>query len=159
MIDGLKLTMTGEELRARLGERVKDHEERAEWYKKEAKGEPGEHDDEDDEERACIFPEHMGEYEMELHEWRARVLGYIRDHIEGGEVYRLGEEDLEFGEILPEKPGCVEQEEFERETRADFIMERLAREMGSLSSAGFALASRAFAPDDSDGSKKPNEPQ
>lgn len=40
MIDGLKLTMTGEELRKRLDQRVKEHERRAAWYKREAKRDP-----------------------------------------------------------------------------------------------------------------------
>ena len=35
MIEGLKLTMTGEELRKRLDERVKDHERAVEHYKRE----------------------------------------------------------------------------------------------------------------------------
>ena len=40
MIDGLKLTMTGEELRKRLDDRVKQHERLVAWYKREAKREP-----------------------------------------------------------------------------------------------------------------------
>ena len=74
MIEGLRLTMTGEELRARLDE-----------------------------------------------------LAYIREHIEGGEVYRLDEMDLEFGEILPPKPGMVEQNDDEQENRVGFSLERIAK--------------------------------
>jgi hypothetical protein len=61
MIDGLKLTMTGEELRKRLNERVKDHERRAAWYKGEATREP-DPDDEGD----FGLPEHMCEFEQEF---------------------------------------------------------------------------------------------
>jgi hypothetical protein len=49
--------------------------------------------------------------EAERHEWRADVLGFIRDHLESLQVYRLAEADLTFGEILPEKPGWLEQDE------------------------------------------------
>jgi hypothetical protein len=127
MIDGLKLTMTGEELRARLDERVRDHERRAAWYKREAKRMP-----EDDEDDDPILPEHMCEYEQEFHKWRAKALAYILEHVEGGEVYRLDEADLTFGEILPETPGIVAQDEYEREHRIGFSLERLAKEIGRL---------------------------
>jgi hypothetical protein len=43
-------------------------------------------------------------------------------------VYRLAAADLEFGEILPETPGIVEQEEYEREERIGFSRERIAVE-------------------------------
>lgn len=135
MIDGLKLTMTGEELRKRLDERIKDHERRVRWYRDEAKREPDPKDEYD-----FVMPEHMCEYEQELHGWRAKVLGYIREHIEGGEVYRLGAADLEFGEILPEQPGLVAQEEYEREERVGFSLERIAKELGHSSFGGAAIA-------------------
>ena len=145
MIDGLKVTLTGEELRARLDERVKDHEREAEWYSRRAKGEPGQEDedqDEDDERGELLLPEHMCEFERELHEWRAEVLAYLRDHLDVSEVYLLGESDLEFGELLPDKPGCVEQEEFERETGPQLAIERLAKEVRKLTFGGYAVASR-----------------
>ena len=132
MIEGLKLTMTGEELRGRLAERVKHHEELVERYEHEAKREPNRNDEDD-----FVLPEHMCEYEQQLHEWRAETLSYLREHIEGGEVYRLGPADLEFGEILPEKPGMVEQEEYEREQRVGFSLERIAKEIGR---SGFGVS-------------------
>jgi hypothetical protein len=135
MIEGLKLTMTGEELRNRLDERVKHHERVVEHYKREAKREPDPKDEYD-----FVLPEHMCEYEQELHEWRAETLAYIREHVEGGEVYRLGPADLEFGEILPQKPGIVEQDEFERENRVGFSMERIAKEIGGSSGGAYAIA-------------------
>ena len=135
MIEGLKLTMTGEELRKRLDERVKDHEHAVEHYKREAKREPDPKDEFD-----FVLPEHMCEYEQEFHAWRAEALAYIREHVEGGEVYRLGPADLEFGEILPAKPGIVEQDEFESENRLGFSMERIAKEIGGSSNGAYAIA-------------------
>jgi hypothetical protein len=135
MIDGLKLTMTGQELRKRLDERIKDHERRAAFYKAEAKREP-DPDDEND----FGLPEHMCEFEQEFHGWRAKALAYIREHVEGGEVYRLDQADLAFGEILPEKPGIVAQDDYEREHRIGFSLERIAREIGRSRSDPFGLA-------------------
>lgn len=134
--------MTGRELRARLEERITHHERRAQWYKAEAKREPGEEND------GLVLPEHMCEYESERHEWRAEVLAYIREHIEEAEIYRLDEADLAFGEILPEAPGSVQQEQYERETSVGFNLQRLTKEIGGLSSLSYALASRAEHRDD-----------
>jgi hypothetical protein len=60
--------------------------------------------------------------------------------VEGGEVYRLGPKDLEFGELLPQKPGVVEQDEFERENSIGFSMERIAKEIGGSSGGAYAIA-------------------
>jgi hypothetical protein len=135
MIDGLKLTMTGQELRKRLDERVKEHERQAAGYKAEAKREP-DPDDEND----FGLPEHMCEFEQEFHGWRAKALAYIREHVEGGEVYRLDPADLAFGEILPDKPGIVEQADYEREQRIGFSLERIAKEIGRSRFDPFNLA-------------------
>jgi len=135
MIEGLKLTMTGEELRNRLDERVKHHERVVKHYKREAKRKPDPKVEYD-----CVLPEHLCEYEQEFHKWRAETLAYIREHVEGGEVYRLGPDDLEFGEILPQKPGMVEQDEFERENSIGFSMERIAKEIGGSSGGAYAIA-------------------
>jgi hypothetical protein len=61
--------------------------------------------------------------------------------IESAEVYRLSEEDLAFGELLPEKPGSIEQEEYEERTRVGFHLERLTRRAGELGAT--VLASTA----------------
>lgn len=135
MIEGLKLTMTADELRHRLDERVKHHEALVAHYKREAKREPDPKDEYD-----FVLPEHMCEFEQELHAWRGETLAYIREHVEGGEVYRLGPADLEFGEILPEKPGIVEQDEFERDNRVGFSMERIAKEFRGSSGGAYAIA-------------------
>jgi hypothetical protein len=152
------VTLTGEELRARLDERVKDHEREAKWYRRRPKDEPGRgvpgndepgnDEDEDDERGEVLLPEHICEFERELHEWRAEVLAYLRDHLDVSEVYLLGESDLEFGELLPDKPGCVEQEEFERETGPQLAIERLAKEVRKLTFGGYAVASRGRGSDE-----------
>ena len=135
MIEGLKLTMTGEQLRGRLRERIEHHRRLVEHYKAEATREPDPGEPYD-----FVMPEHQCEYEQELHEWRAETLEYIREHLEGGEVYRLGPEDLAFGEILPQRPGLIEQEDYERENSIGFSMERIAKEIGRSNGGGFAIA-------------------
>lgn len=112
MIDGLKLTMTGEQLRKLLRERAEAHRASAAQWDHEAKRTPEEQTEEEP-----LLPEHMCENEAERHEWRAEVLEFIREHLEPLEIYRLGESDLEFGELLPPTPDSVEQSEYEERTR------------------------------------------
>jgi hypothetical protein len=76
-----------------------------------------------------LMPEHICENEAERHEWRVTVLEFIRDRIESAEVYRLGEADLRFGELLPEKPAWLEQEEYEERTSVGFHPERLSKKL------------------------------
>ena len=99
MINGLKLMVTGEELQTLLAQRMEQHERSAERWRRELERRPEEQTDEQP-----VLPEHMCACEAERHEWRVDVLGFIRDHIDASEVYRLGEEDLAFGELLPEEP-------------------------------------------------------
>jgi hypothetical protein len=79
MIEGLKLTMTGAQLIAKLEERIHVHETST---------------DQEDSRRI-----------------RLDTLRLIRDHIVGDEVYRLGEYDLKFADLLPEEDwldcGCL----------------------------------------------------
>ena len=127
MIEGLMLTISGEELRRLLEQRVVEHQRRADWWKREqARALEEQTEDEP------LLPEHICENETERHEWRAAVLGFIRDRIESAEVYRLSEADLAFGELLPEKPGSIEQEEYEERTGVAFQLERLTRRAGEL---------------------------
>jgi hypothetical protein len=122
MIDGLKLTLSGEELRTLLARRADEHRQMADSWKQEASRTP-----EQQTEEAPLLPEHMCEYEAERHEWRAEVLDFLSEHLEPVEVYRLDEADLEFGELLPRKPGALEQEEYEERNRVGFGLERLVR--------------------------------
>jgi len=135
MIDGLKLTVTGEELRTLLDRRIEDHLRRAERWKREQARTP-----EQQTEDEPLLPDHMCENEAERHAWRAHVLGFMRDHIDSSEVYRLGEADLAFGELLPDRPEWLEQEEYEERTRVGFHLGRLARRVGELTPAAFAIA-------------------
>lgn len=55
-------------------------------------------------------------------------------------MYRLGEPDLDFGELLPEKPGWIEQDECEERNRVGFNLERLTKNVSALTPAAFAFA-------------------
>jgi hypothetical protein len=81
MIDGLKLTMTGEQLIAKLDERILVHQ--------------------------------TSEQHDEARQRRVDTLTLIRDHIVLDEVYRLGEYDLRFADLLPEEEwldcGCLDR--------------------------------------------------
>jgi hypothetical protein len=79
-----------------------------------------------------LLPDHICENSADRHGWRAYVLGFIREHIDSSEVYRLGEADLTFGELLPEKPGWLEQEEYEERTGVAFHLERLTKRIGEV---------------------------
>ena len=135
MIEGLMLTIPGEELRRLLEQRVVDHHRRADWWKREQARAP-----EEQTEEQPLLPEQICETESERHEWRAAVLGFIRDHIDSAEVYRLSEADLEFGELLPETPGSIEQEEYEERTRVGFQLERLSKNVGQILPRALASA-------------------
>ena len=128
MINGLKLTMRGEEIRTLLGDRIRVHQRRAAHWNHEAARTPEEQTDEHP-----LLPTHMCENEAARHDWRVSVLTFIRDHVQGDETYQLGESDLGFGELLPEKPGWMEQEEFESDHAVGFGLERLAREIRASS--------------------------
>jgi hypothetical protein len=136
MIDGLKLTISGEELRTLLEERIADHDRSAEHWRREQT-----RTQEDETEDAPLLPEHMCGNEEERHVWRAEVLGFIRDHIAAQETYRLGAADLEFGELLPAKPGWIEQDEYEERRAVGFQLERLTKRVGELTYG--ALCARA----------------
>jgi hypothetical protein len=113
-IDGLKLTMPGEEVRRLLEQRMEDHERRAQRWKREEARTPEEQTEDEP-----LLPDEMCANEAERHMWRTDVLGFIRDHIESAEVYRLGEADLAFAELLPEKPHWMEQNASQHEGSAD----------------------------------------
>jgi hypothetical protein len=87
-----------------------------------------------------LLPEHICENEAERHQWRAAVLDFIRDRVEPAELYRLGEPDLDFGELLPEKPGWLE--EYEERTSVGFHLERLAKKVSEALPRECAIATR-----------------
>ena len=50
-------------------------------------------------------PRHGLERKHQEHPARVALLTFLRDHLVAGEMYRLGEEDLRFGELLPDRFG------------------------------------------------------
>jgi len=90
-----------------------------------------------------LLPDHICENEAERHEWRANVLSFIRDHVDIKETYRLGADDLAFGELLPDKPGWLDQEEYEERTKVGFQLERLTKTAAEMTAAHFAFAARS----------------
>ena len=124
MIDGLKVTVTGEELQKLLERRAASHRQRAVDWQRELERTP-----EEQEKESVFLPELVCENEAERNEWRAQVLDFLRERLEPLEVYRLGESDLEFGELLPEEPDWIQQEEYEERNRVGFELERLGRRL------------------------------
>lgn len=92
MIDGLKLTMSGGELQAKLTERIEAHARHAARCAAEARaaGSGGER------------PDEGVAREVEYAHAQIETLTLIRDYVIAGEVYRLGEFDLRFADLLPE---------------------------------------------------------
>jgi hypothetical protein len=142
MIDGLKLTLSGEEIRKRLEERIADHNRSADHWRHERSRAP-----ESQTEDAPLLPDHMCEHEIERHTWRAAVLEFIRNHVDEQETYRLGAVDLEFGELLPSKPGSIEQEDYEERTAMGFQLERLTKGLGELAAHALPAAMARAVPD------------
>jgi hypothetical protein len=98
MIDGLKLTMAGAEIRKLIDERIDCHRRSIERWRRELARTAEEQTDENP-----VLPDHICENEIDEHEWRIEVLEFIRDHVKPTEVYRLAEGDLAFGELLTRK--------------------------------------------------------
>jgi len=122
MIDGLKVTLTGEELRKMLDVRAAERRTAAaRWDRERERGPETERED------SPLLPDHMCENEAERQEWRAQVLTFLRDHLDPSEVYRLDLQDLEFAELLPQKPDWLEQQEYEESTQVGFSLERIAK--------------------------------
>jgi hypothetical protein len=142
MVDGLKLTLSGEELRKLLADRIADHHESADHWRQERSRTP-----ESQTEDAPLLSDHMCEHEVERHVWRAAVLEFIRGHVDEHETYRLGAGDLEFGELLPSKPGSIEQEDYEERTAIGFQLERLTKGLGELAACALPAAMARAVPD------------
>ena len=109
MIDGLKVTFTGEELRRLLEARAELHRVAA------ARWDSERHRTADDATQdASIFPEHICEIEARREKWRANVLTFLRDHLDTSEVYRLDMDDLKSARLLPAKPDWTDEDESAR---------------------------------------------
>ncbi|HXG88808.1 MAG TPA: hypothetical protein VNJ02_10765 [Vicinamibacterales bacterium] len=96
MIEGLKLTMTGLTLKDKLDDRIKTHARRAADYARRL-NDPDAADDD------LQLPPSVMEGEIEKAHDQIEILTLIRDHIVADEIYRLGEFDLRFADLLPEE--------------------------------------------------------
>lgn len=134
-IDGLKLSVSGLQLREMLEERIRIHQARGDRWRHELERTPA-----DQTEDEPLLPDHMCANEAERHDWRIKVLEFIRDHVDGTAIYRLGESDLAFGELLPEKPEWMEQQEFEERTSIGFHLGRIAKNVERFRPSAFEFA-------------------
>jgi hypothetical protein len=93
VIDGLKVTMSGEELKEKLDERIESYaRQAAHWARQlETPGADGQ-----------AVPAHMVQHQIERAHDQVETLTFLRDHIVGDETYRLGEYDLRFADLLPD---------------------------------------------------------
>lgn len=97
MIDGLKLTMTGAQLRSNLEERIRWHQTEMDRMAEQLKTH-----------RSLVegpYADRLLEDEISRAQRRIDVLTFIRDYIVADEVYRLGEFDLRFADLLPDDDG------------------------------------------------------
>jgi len=102
VINGLKVTLPGSELLALLQQRIDGHQVEADWWTREQHRMIGDQTDD-----APLLPERLCEREAQRHEWRARVLTFLKDHLAVGAAYCLSEAEVE--ELLPGKPAWLEQ--------------------------------------------------
>lgn len=99
MIDGLKLTMPGDVLKAKVANRIRQIEAAVERYRADLKMDPKDQT----EDHPCL-PEHILEDEIDERLDRIAALTLIYDHVSSGETYLLDKSDLQFAEILPPPP-------------------------------------------------------
>jgi hypothetical protein len=95
VIDGLKLTMTGVQLRTNLEGRIRFHQGEIRRLAKQLKHTPKEGEQ-------APYPKAVLESEIGRAERQIEVLAFIRDYIVADEQYRLGEFDLRFADLLPD---------------------------------------------------------
>jgi hypothetical protein len=107
VIDGLKLRMSGVELRDLLTDATKARLRLADHWKREAARAPAETPKKD----RSQLPGRICEKEAERQEWRAEMLNFLKNHVDASATYWLGREDLEFGDLLPEEPDWLEEDE------------------------------------------------
>ena len=96
MIEGLKLTMSGVQLRTNLEGRICWHQGEIRRMAKQLKTTNRSLEE-------CPYPDSVLEGEIARAERQIEVLTFIRDYILVDEVYRLGEFDLRFADLLPDE--------------------------------------------------------
>jgi hypothetical protein len=111
MIEGLKVTMSGEELRELLDERAAECRESAAHWQRES-----ERTSKDATVDAPLLPDHMCKNEAAHQEWRATVLDLLRERMDASEVYRLGLKDLKYVGFFPSEPEMFGPDESEDST-------------------------------------------
>ena len=111
MIDGLKVTVTGEELREALDECAARYRASAAHWDHESKRTL-----EDQTEESPLWPQHMCKNEAARLEWRASVFAFLGERVEVTEIYRLDRADLKYIGLLPAKPELVGPEDLEDST-------------------------------------------
>jgi hypothetical protein len=99
MINGLKLTMPGDVLKAKVATRIREHEAALERYRADLQVDPKEQTDEHP-----WLPEHILENMIDERLDRIAALTLIYDHVSPGETYLLDKSDLQFAEMLPPPP-------------------------------------------------------
>ncbi len=152
MIRGLQITIRGSELSDRIAERIRMHEVTISALDARIDQRAG---DQVFDVRAEDGFKTLGELETERLQYRDRVccLTLLRDNVAREEIYALDKRDLRlaelistdlaFAELLPAKPGWLEQDEYEERNRVGFQLERLTKEVGALTPSVFALTSAA----------------
>jgi len=120
VIDGLTIILPGSDVLALLQRRIEDHQTEADWWTKEQQRMIG-----DQTAAAPLLPERLCEREAQRHEWRARVLTFVKDHLAVTTTYRLSEADVEA--LLPGKPAWMEHGDTIPSTRPAALRDRCSR--------------------------------
>jgi hypothetical protein len=107
VIDGFRIDVTADELMRLLDERIQHHREvSADCDRRRVRLEAVTTPDPDDEDEqlAAAWPGYPEELEKraERHRDKAAALLFLRDHVVANEIYRLGEDDLRFLQLVPE---------------------------------------------------------
>ena len=95
MIDGFKVTLTSDELRAHLAKRIDAYRDKAQRRRVELQGPDTRH----------ALPTDLVQHDIDRAEQLADAFAFMREHVSGGEIFLLGKEDLEFVEVLPDDQG------------------------------------------------------
>jgi TOTE conflict system primase-like protein len=115
-----------QELRSLLDHQIDSHCQSADHWRREQERTPDQETDD-----KPLLPDHMCANEAERHQWRADVLNHARSYRRDRDL-PIGEADLAFGELMPDKPGWLEHEEYEERTNVGFQLERITKTAGRL---------------------------
>ena len=102
-IEGLMLTISGDEMQRLLDERIADHQRSLAYWNDEITRAAGG--------QTVPGADQLIAREAIRHQWRIDVLTFIREHVETVDNYRIGERDLLFAELLPARPWLLERDD------------------------------------------------